>query len=141
MPGEPFTDTTPVEGALQIDRGALAALIDHPATLTEPAPDAYFVNAVLRGVTALREYRARSEPGHEPLLTVTVEKVRVETTEVDYDAWEISIAGAHGDAMLAIYRQPDEAQQMASVLAGVLMTALGERDVDLEGFDPPEALP
>lgn len=73
--------------------------------------------------------------GWTEALEVRVEKVNVEGVEVAYDAWEISIAGEHGDAMLAIYRQQDEAEQMARVLTAILRTALGEREVATQGFE------
>lgn len=50
-----FNDLGPVRLVLTIDRGALAALKDHPALLQPDEPGAYFVSAVHRGVKALSE--------------------------------------------------------------------------------------
>lgn len=49
-----FTDQTPVRLTLDIDRGALEALIDNPLVLVPDQPGTYFTNAVRRGVRALR---------------------------------------------------------------------------------------
>jgi hypothetical protein len=50
-----FEDTTPVRLTLEIDRGALEALIDNPLVLHPDVPDAHFGNAVRRGVKALKQ--------------------------------------------------------------------------------------
>lgn len=52
-----FTDRTPVTITVTMDKGALDALIDNPLTLKQPDEGAFFHQAVLRGVQALRQAR------------------------------------------------------------------------------------
>lgn len=51
--GNRFEDRTPLIVTVEIDRGALAALKDHPATLWPDSNGSHYVRAVRRGVAAL----------------------------------------------------------------------------------------
>jgi hypothetical protein len=67
--------------------------------------------------------------GHEPLLTLDVQKVEVQGVEVSYPAWEVSVAGPEADAMLSIHRVEGEAIKVCEAVYAVLSMVLGESEV------------
>lgn len=70
------------------------------------------------------------DPG--PLVKVTVQRCNVDTSEVDYEAWEISVAGEGGDTMWAIMHDLEWAKRDAQRLVDGLRLVLGEHEVEIE---------